>query len=157
MIDFRVTTGSNIPIYRQIVDCVRRGVATGALQPGEQLPSVRALAEQLVVNPNTIARAFADLVREGVVVSQAGKGLFVAPRRNVLSDDERARRLETALETFVHETLLLGFKRGEVVEALRAKLKDIDDAATSNKSERAQNTALNIEYSKSRVAPKGEK
>ena len=136
MIDFRVTTGSNVPIYRQIVDCVRRGVATGALQDGEQLPSVRALAERLVVNPNTIARAFADLVREGVLVSQAGKGLFVAPRRSVLSKAERARRLEVALENFVHETLLLGFKRSEVVEALRAKLKDIDDAATSNKSER---------------------
>jgi GntR family transcriptional regulator len=136
MIEFRVTTGSNVPIYRQIVDAVRRGVATGALQDGEQLPSVRTLAEQLVVNPNTIARAFADLVREGILVSHAGKGLFVAPRRSVLSDEERARRLDAALEVFVHETLLLGFKRSEIVEALRIKLKEIDDAAMHNKSER---------------------
>lgn len=129
MIEFRIATGSSAPIYRQIVDQVRRGMASGALQAGEQLPSVRKVAEQLVVNPNTVARAYADLTRDGVLDSQAGRGLFVAPRRVVFSGEERARRLDAALETFVHEVLLLGFDRKELLEQLKRKLQEIENGA----------------------------
>ena len=153
MIEFRIATGSSAPIYRQIVDLVRRGVATGALQPGEQLPSVRVLAEQLVVNPNTVARAYADLTRDGVLDVQAGKGLFVAPRRVVFSSEERARRLEMALETFVHEVLLLGYSRKELQEQLKTKLKEIENAPIEySKSEVAKSEMTKSEVAKSEVA-----
>ena len=141
MIEFRVATGASAPIYRQIADQIRRGVASGALQPGEQLPSVRVLAEQLVVNPNTVARSYADLTREGVLDAQAGKGLFVAPRRVVFSKPERARRLEAALETFVHEVLLLGFERKEILERLKVKLKEIENGAVMETKVVAPNAA----------------
>ncbi len=141
MIEFRIATGSSAPIYRQIVDAVRRGVASGALQAGEQLPSVRVLAEQLVVNPNTVARAYTDLTRDGVLDSQAGKGLFVAPRRVVFSSEERARRLDAALETFVHEVLLLGFDRKELLERLKRKLQEIENGDVNS---------AKIEYSNQR-------
>lgn len=143
VIEFRIATGSSAPIYRQIADQVRRGVASGALQAGEQLPSVRVLAEQLVVNPNTVARAYADLTRDGVLDSQAGKGLFVAPRRMVFSGEERARRLEAALETFVHEVLLLGFDRKELLERLKRKLQEIENGDVDSPK---------IEYSNQRNA-----
>ena len=65
-LDISITTGSTVPIYRQIVDQIGRAVATGRLVAGEQVPSVRALAEELVLNPNTVARSYGDLVRDGV-------------------------------------------------------------------------------------------
>ena len=73
-----VTTGAGTPIYRQIIDQVRLGVATGALLPGQAMPSVRSLAERLVVNANTVVKAYAELVRDGVLESQQGMGFFVA-------------------------------------------------------------------------------
>jgi GntR family transcriptional regulator len=127
-LEFRVTTGSNIPIYRQIVDQVRKAIATGSLATGEQLPSVRALAEILVINPNTVARAYADLVHEGVLESQAGKGLFVAQRQQKFSRAERKRRLEQALEAFIHEVLFLDFSHQEIIELLQRKLNEIEEA-----------------------------
>src|SRR5262249_38252078 len=92
-----VTTGAGTPIYRQIVDQVRLGVATGALAPGQAMPSVRTLAEQLVVNPNTVARAYADLVRDGVLESHQGRGVFVASKkRQGYHPAPRPRRLPPA-------------------------------------------------------------
>ena len=73
-----IATGSPLPIYRQIADQIRRAVATRQLLPGEQLPSVRALAEDLVINPNTVARTYADLIRDGVLEAQKAKGVYVA-------------------------------------------------------------------------------
>jgi GntR family transcriptional regulator len=121
-LEFRIATGSSAPLYRQIVEQVRKAVATGALTPGEQLPSVRALAELLVINPNTVARAYADLAREGILESQAGKGLFVASRRQMFSDEERRRRLEQAVEVFLSEIAFLDFSRAEILELLHDKL-----------------------------------
>jgi GntR family transcriptional regulator len=122
-----VTTGSGTPIYRQIVDQVRLGVATGVLPPGEAMLSLRGLAEQLVVNPNTVARAYADLVRDGVLESHPGRGVFVAAkRRQVYSRAERRRRLRQALDAFVHEAVFLAFTAGEIRQALDEKLADLD-------------------------------
>lgn len=67
-----------VPVYRQIVNQVKYLVASGRLQPGQELPAIRALAEKLVVNPNTIVHAYAELAREGVVVSRHGSGTYVA-------------------------------------------------------------------------------
>ena len=132
-LEFRVTTGSNLPIYRQITDQVRKAIATGALLPGEQLPSVRAMAEILVINPNTVARAYADLTQEGVLESQAGKGLFVAERRQKYSRAERLRRLDAALDAFVHEVLFLDFKDEEIVTILQRKLAEIAGESANKK------------------------
>ena len=124
-LQFQITVGSATPIYRQIVDLVRHGVADGSLKTGEQLPSVRGLAEQLVINPNTVAKAYADLVHDGVIESQQGRGYFVADRRQVYSDDERRRRLDQALDAFISETLVLDFTTDQIKEALGAKLNRI--------------------------------
>src|SRR5438876_878882 len=100
-----ITTGASTPIYRQIVDQVRLAVATGALAAGHSLPSVRSLADRLRVNANTVARAYADLVRDGVLGSQQGRGYFVAEKRQVYSEAERLRRLRLAAETFIQEAV----------------------------------------------------
>ena len=119
---FRISTGSATPIYRQIVDQVRHTVAVGAQQPGDPLPSVRALAEQLVINPNTVAKAYAELVRDGLVEARQGRGYFIGDRRQVYSRAERTRRLDQALDTFLSEALVLNFAPDELRDALDKKL-----------------------------------
>src|SRR6516164_2748502 len=122
-----VTTGTGAPIYRQIVDQVRLAVATGALEPGQAMPSVRSLAERLVVNPNTVARAYADLARDGVLETHQGRGVFVAnQKRQVYSRAERLRRLQQALDAFVHEAVFLDFTADEIRQVVNEKLADLD-------------------------------
>jgi GntR family transcriptional regulator len=117
-----LTTGSGTPIYRQIVEQVRLGVATGALVPGDAMPSVRALAEQNLVNPNTVVKAYSELVRDGVLESHHGKGFFVARKRQLYSRGERLRRLRQAVDAFVHETVFLDFTADEIRQAVNEKL-----------------------------------
>jgi GntR family transcriptional regulator len=125
-LEISVATGSTVPIWRQIVDQVCRAVATGKLVAGEQVPSVRALAEELVLNPNTVARVYAELIREGVLEAQKGRGVFVARRRTVYTKTERLRRLEATLEAYVNEGIYLGFTAEELREALERKLKVLE-------------------------------
>ena len=121
-----VTTGSATPIYRQIVDQVRLAVATETLSPGDALPSVRSLAEQLVINFNTVVKAYAELVHEGVLESLQGKGFFVAPKRQIYSKAERLRRLHLALDAFVHEAVFLDFSAEDIRKAVDEKLVELD-------------------------------
>ena len=121
-----ITTGSGTPIYRQIIEQVRLGVATGALATGDAMPSVRSLAEQNVVNPNTVVKAYAELVRDGVLESHHGKGFFVAEKRQVYSRAERLRRLRQALDTFIHEAVFLDFTADEIRQVVNEKLADLD-------------------------------
>jgi len=124
----RVIPGSNAAIYRQIADQIRRAVVSGQLAVGDPLPSVRQLAKELVVNPNTVAKAYAELVRDGVLETQAGRGAFIAKRRDVFTKTERLRRLDAALDTVISEALTLGFDRDETLERLRLKLDRLDVA-----------------------------
>ena len=125
-IDIRIALGSPTPIYWQIVEQVTRAVADGALKPGDQLPSVRALAERLVINPNTVARAYKDLEREGVVESMRGKGLYIAEKRQVFSEEERQRRFDQALDLFLHEVRVLGLDRERVLSAVAGRLPSVE-------------------------------
>jgi GntR family transcriptional regulator len=124
-LEILLTPGNAVPIYRQIADQVCRAVATGRLVTGEQMPSVRALAEELVLNPNTVARTYAELIRDGVLEAQKGKGVFVARRRAVYTKTERLRRLEASLDALVNEGLKLGFTPQELSEALARKLRQL--------------------------------
>ncbi len=121
-----ITTGSGTPIYRQIIEQVRLGVATGTLAPGDAMPSVRSLAEQNLVNANTVVKAYAELVRDGVLESHHGKGFFVAQKRQVYSRAERLRRLRQAADAFVHEAVFLDFTADEIRQVVEEKLADLD-------------------------------
>jgi GntR family transcriptional regulator len=110
----QIATGDPRPIGKQIVDAVRMKIATGALSPGDQLPSVRGLAQQLTINPNTVAKAYAELTTEGWLEARQGLGLYAAAPRQRLSDAERERRLDEAVNRFAHDVIPLGFAPGEV-------------------------------------------
>ena len=107
------------PIYEQVQDGLRKLMVTGVLQEGEKLPSVRALAGQLAINPNTIQRAYEALEREGYVYSIGGKGSFVAPRREV--DNGRRDELLKQLDEAVKELLFLGVSREELIKRMEAQ------------------------------------
>lgn len=125
MFRIHITTGSRVPIYRQIVDQIRQGVAAGKVTVGDPLPSVRALAGELVVNPNTIAKAYSALVRDGVLVSQQGRGYFVAERREIYTRKERQRRLELVMDPFLAEALTLGFDEQQIVDEIQKRLQKL--------------------------------
>ena len=101
-------------------------IATGEIKLGAQLPSVRGLAQQLTINPNTVAKAYAELVAEGWLEARQGLGLYVAPPRQRLSDAERERRLDEALQRLVHEAIALGISGDEVLTRLAAEFRALD-------------------------------
>lgn len=117
-----IATGDPRPINRQIVDGVRRLIASGELEPGAALPSVRGLALQLSINPNTVAKAYSDLTTEGWLESRPGLGVFVAPPRQLLSDAERERRLNDAIQRFVSDVIGLDYPAATLVERLHKEL-----------------------------------
>jgi GntR family transcriptional regulator len=104
-----VSPGDPRPITKQITDGLRRLIASGELPLGAQLPSVRGLAQQLTINPNTVAKAYGELAGEGWLDARQGLGLFVAAPRQRLSDAERERRLALAVDAFAADVIGLDF------------------------------------------------
>jgi len=95
---------SGVPVYLQIVQGVRRSIALGSLREGEQLPSVRDVAEQLTVNPNTVAKAYRSLERDGVVDTRKGVGTFVTDGELDLPDQERREIVREMIERVIVES-----------------------------------------------------
>ena len=118
----QIVTGDPRPIARQITDGVKRLIAGGELQAGDALPSVRGLAQQLSVNPNTVAKAYAELNAEGWLLSRAGMGLFVAEQRQRLSDAERERRLDEAVDRFVGDVIGLDYHTDTILDRVAGEL-----------------------------------
>jgi GntR family transcriptional regulator len=101
---------------RQITDGVRLAIASGKLPVGAQLPSVRGLAQQLTVNPKTVAKAYDELAVEGWLLARQGMGLFVAAPRQRLSESERERRLTLALEAFSSDVIGLDYPLQHILD-----------------------------------------
>lgn len=118
----RLSAADPRPITRQITDAIRRMVAIGELPVGAQLPSVRGLAQQLTVNPNTIAKAYSELATEGWLDARQGLGLFVAAPRQRLSKTECERRLALAIDHFAADVIGLNYSTGEILARLKAEL-----------------------------------
>ena len=119
----RVDPAASEPLFQQLVQSVKRDVATGALMAGDRLPSVRELARELVINPNTIAKAYRALEAEGVILSRRGAGSFVAERSVVLKSQERKRRFREAIEGALADAVHLGLTAGEVRKAFDAAVR----------------------------------
>jgi GntR family transcriptional regulator len=118
-----IQTGSTVSIYRQIVEQICAAALAGRIREDEPLPSIRGLAEQLVINPNTVSRAYADLTREGIIEARPGRGMFISLRRQIYSAAERARRMDQAVMSLVSEGFMLGFTPEQIVEHVAAKTK----------------------------------
>jgi GntR family transcriptional regulator len=127
----QIVTGDPRPIARQITDGVKRQIAGGELQAGDALPSVRGLATQLSINPNTVAKAYAELTLDGWLLSRAGLGLFVAEQRQRLSDTERARRLDEAVDRFVGDVIGLDYPADAILDRVAGELSHYDAKKTA--------------------------
>jgi GntR family transcriptional regulator len=113
---YEINSASRLPIYQQLVQQVREAIARGDLEPEAQLPSVRQLSRDLVINPNTVARAYTELEREGLLNNRPGRGVFVAQHRDELTKEARRRRLVEFLDRFLTEAVHLAFSEEEVVQ-----------------------------------------
>ena len=124
-LDFR----SGLPIYTQVVNQIQSQLANGMLKPGDQLPTVRALAEELRVNFNTVARAYRLLDEARIISTQQGRGTYITeiPPPEV-TEKLRSESLEALTHHFVNEAFRLGFSKGEVGQKVRDKLKSRKDA-----------------------------
>ncbi|MGD0362160.1 MAG: GntR family transcriptional regulator [Bryobacteraceae bacterium] len=115
---FRLDLHSGVPVYRQIIDQVLGGMASGKLTVGDQLPTVRQLAVDLAINPNTVVRAYRELEIRGVLETQQGTGTFIAQRQVQPDDVERRRRLAQLISEFVARAGSAGFTVAELKEQL---------------------------------------
>jgi GntR family transcriptional regulator len=121
-VTFRLDPASGVPFYRQITDQVLGGIATGALAAGEQLPTVRALAVELKVNLNTVAKAYKELEIRGVLSTQQGSGTYVAPVEVRRDEIERRRQVVQLVDEFLARATALGLPPTEVAQELDERL-----------------------------------
>jgi GntR family transcriptional regulator len=116
---FHLDLHSGMPVYRQIMDQVRGGVASGALTPGDQLPTVRQLAVDLEINPNTVVRAYRELELGGMLETHQGTGTFISAQKLKHSDAHRERQREQIVADSVARAGAAGFTLDELIDELR--------------------------------------
>ncbi len=121
---FRLDLQSGVPVYRQIIDQVRGGVASGSLAVGDQLPTVRQLAVDLSINPNTVVRAYRELELGGLLETHQGTGTFISAQKFRNGEQERARQLTQIAADCIARAGAAGFTVDEVIDQLRASLSE---------------------------------
>ena len=111
-----------MPIYLQIIEQVKYHIATGALKADDELPSVRSLASQHLINPNTIARAYLELEREGTIYKRRGMGTYVAEREVSMSQQEKVRIIRELLDKALVQAVELGLSAEEMKQVFADSL-----------------------------------
>jgi GntR family transcriptional regulator len=121
---FRLDLRSGVPVYRQLIDQVRAGIASGMLSPGDQLPTVRQLAVDLAINPNTVLRAYRELELGGVLETQQGTGTFITHQKVRRDEVEHERQLSQLVGEFLARAGAAGFTIQELLQELRALMQE---------------------------------
>src|SRR5437762_13067271 len=115
LFQFRLDLRSGVPVYRQVIDQVMAGIAAGALAAGDQLPTVRQLAVDLAINPNTVLRAYRELELGGILETQQGTGTFIAEKTLKKNEAERGRQLTQLAGEFLARAGAGGFSIEELL------------------------------------------
>jgi GntR family transcriptional regulator len=123
--DFRLDLNSGVPVYRQLIDQVLAGIATGSLRAGDRLPTVRQVAVDLSINPNTVVRAYRELEIRGVLETQQGTGTFISQTEIKRDDLERRRQLDQLVNDFVARAGAAGFSVSELMEELHDRQNEV--------------------------------
>ncbi len=116
---FRLDLHSGMPVYRQIIDQVRGGIASGLLSTGDQLPTVRQLAVDLAINPNTVVRAYRELELGGLLETQQGTGTFISAQKIKRGGAEREKQLAQIAKDSIARAGAAGFTLDDLIEQLR--------------------------------------
>jgi GntR family transcriptional regulator len=132
---FHVHPESGEPIYLQLMRQIKHAVTSGVMNPGDQMPTVRDLAAQLVINPNTVARAYRELVRDGVLSATQGGGTFVKMEPQPFLQTERERRLEPFIQQLVAEARVLGISDENLLRKVKAALTKGDKSVPKGRPE----------------------
>ena len=119
---FRLNPTSGVPIYLQLMEQIKHGIETGALQPGDQLPGIRKLAETVVMNPNTVAKAFRELEHEGYIEVRHGAGAFISAKLNNREVHDRMEQARPLIEQAVAQATKLGLNDEEIRRLVEAEL-----------------------------------
>ncbi len=119
---FHIDASSGIPIYRQLVGQITQAITGGLLRPGDRLPSVRELARELTINPNTVARAYLELERDGLIEAARGSGTYVTATIPALSREERLHKGRELVRAFVSEVRRLGLEPRELLGLIKHEL-----------------------------------
>ena len=120
MIPLRIIT-NGLPIYQQIIDQVKRLVVSGQMQPGDELPAIRVLAEQLLVNPNTVARAYRELENLGIVSSRHGSGTFISETASPLNRKELMKGVIERADALLIESHQLNLELEDIIKIIRQR------------------------------------
>ncbi len=123
---FRLDLASGVPVYRQIIDQVQGGIASGWIEKGDQLPTVRQVAVDLAINPNTVLRAYRELEIRGVIETHQGTGTFIAEKQVPPDEVERERQLDQLVRDVAARAGAGGFKVNELVERLKELVPESD-------------------------------
>lgn len=129
--DIHLNLTDGVPIYRQIVNQVKYLVASGMLEPGEELPPIRTLALQLKVTPNTVVKAYDELEGSGVIQKRRGSGSFVSEARSPLASRERRRILDQRIDTLLAEAHQLNYTIDDVLRIFRERLEAMQSGVGS--------------------------
>lgn len=119
---FRPNPATGVPIYLQMMEQVKHAIETGALRPGEQLPGIRPLAEELVINPNTVARAYRELEHEGVIELRQGAGAFVSANARPKKQTDRLRSAQSVVTAAIERLRASGITDEEIRRLFEAEL-----------------------------------
>ena len=118
----RPNPASGVPIYLQLMEQVKHSIETGALRPGEQLPGIRPLAEELVINPNTVAKAYRELEHEGIIELRQGAGAFVSGNARAKKMTDNLRAGQTIVATAMERLRARGLTDDEIRRLFEAEL-----------------------------------
>ena len=121
----RISTGNGLPIYLQIASQIKHLAASGRLAPGEEIPPIRVLAQQLLINPNTVARAYLELEREGIVVKRHGSGTYISENGSPLARKERLKIITDRVDSLLVESRHLGIEPDELFKLLKERQQHI--------------------------------
>ncbi len=131
-----ITTSDGVPIYLQIVNQIKYLVASGRLKAGDEVPPIRVLAEQLVVNPNTVARAYRELELAGVVEKRRTAGTYISAGGSPLGRPEQVRILKERIDALLTDARQMNFSTEEVVDLLQGRAADLNPSETPLKETR---------------------
>jgi GntR family transcriptional regulator len=146
--EFSITPSSGLPIYQQLTEQICAAIARGRLAADQRLPSVREMSQALVINPNTVARAYTELERDGTLYTRPGMGVFVSKSPPPLPIDERRERLAAALEPLLVAAVRYGSSPGELIAL-------VEERAGGFRWNRAKEEAAARQVSAGEQLPKG--
>ena len=133
MLHLTINQSDGVPLYLQLVQQIKRLVATGMLAPDAELPPIRVLAQQLVLNPNTVVRAYRELEVAGLIYKRRGAGTYVSSAPTPFTEDECRRLLGQRADALLIEGVNLGFDIGQLVELLQERHKELENQRAAAK------------------------